>query len=344
MSTTPDNIDPNLSLDDKIKTAQLQKLLAEKKQIENDLENKKETSSEKFKNVALGVAGVLIPLLGFYFSYLQHSKDIQISEMEKKNEQTLDSMQKNQEFRLSALQKDKEISKNYIELGITILSSKPTPGSDSLRTWAVKVVNKYSDTDLKLNYNTQHQLISTISILGVNENNHPLPPKVQDLDLLKTRSTFPSETDINKSIKFTDLIAPDANENKFSAKTAVEITAYISAIYMGGPESSNSFSKNKDDYNVRLYLSTGPDVRDRKYQIIAQVTPAVRKIAAKSGKDYSFETLKNQFLHKEVKIQGWLLYNFMHKGQSFADNPDLPNPQRATCWEITPITKITALE
>jgi GH25 family lysozyme M1 (1,4-beta-N-acetylmuramidase) len=77
------------------------------------------TKSETFKNLALGVAGVIssvvIPLLGFTYA----SKD-----------------------------KEREVSKDFVEIATKILSESPSPENKPLREWAIDLINSYSTVKL----------------------------------------------------------------------------------------------------------------------------------------------------------------------------------------------------
>ena len=42
-------------------------------------------------------------------------------------------------------EKDKELKRQYIELAVAVLKEQPTPDSHDLRTWAVRLIDKYSD-------------------------------------------------------------------------------------------------------------------------------------------------------------------------------------------------------
>lgn len=88
------------------------------------------TWSERFKNVALGVAGVIssiaIPLVGYYFTSQQSKESLNASQVEK----------------------NQESAQKYIELGIKILSEKPLSDDDPIRKWAIEIVNRYSDVKL----------------------------------------------------------------------------------------------------------------------------------------------------------------------------------------------------
>lgn len=104
--------------------------------IENNSSKKeapKESASSKFKNIALGIAGVissiLIPIVGYLFTQNQNNK---------------------------------EIEKSYIELGVKILSQDPKPGTENIRTWAVGLINKHSD--IKLEGDAKKDVINNIPI------------------------------------------------------------------------------------------------------------------------------------------------------------------------------------
>ena len=72
------------------------------------------SGSERFRNIALGLAGiissVLIPLIGFYYA----SRD-----------------------------KEREVSKGFVEIA-TRFSDKPTDDNKPLREWAIALIDNYS--------------------------------------------------------------------------------------------------------------------------------------------------------------------------------------------------------
>ena len=73
------------------------------------------SGSERFRNIALGIAGVissvLIPLIGLYYT----SRD-----------------------------KEREVSKGFVEIATKILSDKPTDENKPLREWAIALIDNYS--------------------------------------------------------------------------------------------------------------------------------------------------------------------------------------------------------
>lgn len=44
--------------------------------------------------------------------------------------------------------KQKDLSQKYIEIAVGILSSKPTPDTLPLRTWAINTINHYAETKM----------------------------------------------------------------------------------------------------------------------------------------------------------------------------------------------------
>jgi lysozyme len=73
------------------------------------------SGSERFRNISLGIAGVvssvLIPILGLYYT----SRD-----------------------------KDREVSKGFVEIATKILSDAPTKDNQALRMWAISLIDNYS--------------------------------------------------------------------------------------------------------------------------------------------------------------------------------------------------------
>lgn len=101
----------------------------------------KEGWPETFKNVALGVAGVIssvaIPIVGIYIT-------------DEQNRRTLEATNRDKEREIAANKalKEGESAQKYIELGIRILSEKPLSENDPVRKWAIEIVNQYSDVKL----------------------------------------------------------------------------------------------------------------------------------------------------------------------------------------------------
>jgi hypothetical protein len=122
---------------------------------------KNKNGSEDFKNYLLGlsalISSILVPFVGYLFSQAE---------------------------------KDKELAKSYTEIGIKILSSAPADSirSDSLRVWAVDLINHYSE--IKFSNEARNYLINKGSIFEPGEIWRHLPSfsmlKVRPVEVLRS--------------------------------------------------------------------------------------------------------------------------------------------------------------
>jgi len=100
--------------------------------------------SERFKNIALGVAGIIasvaIPGVGLWLGFIQKNKEVEIS----------------------AAQKDRELQRSYVELGIRILSDPPRPEAVALRKWAVDLVN--ANSAIKMSEGAESAVINSVPL------------------------------------------------------------------------------------------------------------------------------------------------------------------------------------
>jgi hypothetical protein len=101
--------------------------------VESNKSLAKESWSEKFKNITLGIVGIIsaivIPVAGYWFTQNQN---------------------------------DKEIEKSYIELGVKILAQSPNKGNQNVREWAVALINKHSD--IKLEGEAKNDVINNVPL------------------------------------------------------------------------------------------------------------------------------------------------------------------------------------
>jgi uncharacterized protein YgiM (DUF1202 family) len=92
-------------------------------------------------------------------------------------------------------------------------------------------------------------------------------------------------------------------------------------------ESTNCNLLNDDEVDWHIYLTSAPN-QAISQAIIVETTPRTRPLHTwdKSVLDGLVNT------NKQVRISGWLMYDFQHV-------PDI-GTQRATVWEVHPITRI----
>ena len=92
-------------------------------------------------------------------------------------------------------------------------------------------------------------------------------------------------------------------------------------------ESTNCNLLNDDEVDWHIYLTSSPN-QAISQAIIVETTPRTRPLHTwdKSVLDGLVNT------NKQVRISGWLMYDFQHVGEI--------GTQRATVWEVHPITRI----
>ncbi|WP_343654128.1 glycoside hydrolase family 25 protein [Paraburkholderia caribensis] len=111
-----------------------------------ELESKPKWKSEDFKNIALGVAGVIssvcIPLLGLHYTNQQSARE---------SERT-------------SQQKAQEVAKGFVELGVKILSDRPTEDNQPLRKWAIDLINQ--NATIKLPRDAENALLHNVPLVS----------------------------------------------------------------------------------------------------------------------------------------------------------------------------------
>ncbi|MBK5286387.1 MAG: hypothetical protein JJE25_13390 [Bacteroidia bacterium] len=159
-------------------------------------------------------------------------------------------------------------------------------------------------------------------------------PEEQHLNIEKNKSaevisaapkTYLLTSFIKKKLK------PD--RDKFAEDTYASVTGYIVDFKEEGKESCNcgKASKKKKTGDVHIYLGLVPDAA-KKNCMIVEITPSFKKLHP----DYATMLSKGS----KVKITGYLIYDFLHEGQSLTTCTSCKGAWRKTCWEIHPVVSI----
>jgi len=171
--------------------------------------------------------------------------------------------------------------------------------------------------------------------------------KEYDQNVFKNRFDFPGSGDFNTAITLENIIRAKENETGFSQNKAVEIEGYVYDVKKGGIETCNCKATESyfRDTHIELTINsseTGPEDR-----VIVEVTPRFRQVMAEKGIDWTTENLRQTIEGKFIRIQGWLFYDFSHKNEAFAEDPDDNTGRdnwRASAWEVHPITSIELVD
>lgn len=164
--------------------------------------------------------------------------------------------------------------------------------------------------------------------------------KLKQLNRDKNRYNAPKDEDIDDSISLSSILAPGDDEQRYSNTQAAEITGYVIDVKMGGIESCNCKATASQFRDTHIELVADPKKTSQTLRVIVEMTPRIRQKMKAKGIDWSTSALKSKFLHKWVKVKGWMLFDAEHWYNAENTNPDGDNIWRATSWEIHPVTSI----
>ena len=116
----------------------------------------------------------------------------------------------------------------------------------------------------------------------------------------------------------------------------VTTTGYLISFEEQGGEACNCGKANKKlkTGDVHMYVGLKKNAL-KKDCIVVEITPAFKK----AHPDY--ETLLGKNI--QIQITGYLLYDFIHEGESMNTCTKCTKAWRRTCWEIHPVTDIVKL-
>jgi hypothetical protein len=167
---------------------------------------------------------------------------------------------------------------------------------------------------------------------------------VQRLNELKNRTAIVQENDIDRSITLAKMMEPGEDRDRWETDRAAEVIAYVVDVKVGGVETCNCKAEDPADRDTHIELVLNPMNYSNSQKVIAEVTPRMRNIMAAKGIDWSTRGLRDKYLGRWVKMQGWMLFDFEHSHEAENTNPGNPRNWRATSWEIHPITSMEVTE
>jgi hypothetical protein len=164
-----------------------------------------------------------------------------------------------------------------------------------------------------------------------------LLPGKRQLNALKNRTTLPSSTDIDPAVTLEALLAPGDDRGRWSQDRAGSIEGIVVRVHDAGRESANCFSPTRVDAHIEVAQRRDAPANQR---VVVEVTPPMRDWAARLGKDWSTPALQRELTGRRVRIEGWLLFDEEHDGESENTSPGRTANWRATAWELHPVTTI----
>jgi len=164
-----------------------------------------------------------------------------------------------------------------------------------------------------------------------------LLPGKRAFNSLKNRTTLPTAADFDPRVTLGAMLAPGEDRRRWQPTRAGAIEGFIVRVHDAGPESANCLSGTRLDAHIEV--ARRPDAPPNE-RVIVEVTPPMRDWATRRGVDWSTATLRSQLTGRRARIEGWLLFDDEHDGESENTRPGHRGNWRATAWEIHPVTAI----
>jgi hypothetical protein len=164
-----------------------------------------------------------------------------------------------------------------------------------------------------------------------------IPASTRALGVLKNRTAIPITTDFDPTVTLEGLLQPGDDTGRWSDRKAARIQGYVVAVRQAGIEAANRFSLTRRDTHVEV--AARPDAAPTE-RVIVEVTPPMRDWARARGVDWSTAALQRTLVGRRCRLEGWLLFDSEHAGESENTNPGGADNWRATAWEIHPVTWI----
>ena len=165
-------------------------------------------------------------------------------------------------------------------------------------------------------------------------------------NVLKNRNCKPDTSIEPQVIDIWQLLNSTDKRFVFDTSKVSEIVGYIVCVENTGPESCNCLSNNSEYQDTHICICPDSLHTLKNYIVIAEITPRLRWLSSSNHSYFTTDNIKKLFLHRYVKIKGWLFYDMQHSCSSFNTNPGNKSGKnwRGTCWEIHPIISIDIYE
>jgi peptidoglycan hydrolase-like protein with peptidoglycan-binding domain len=152
---------------------------------------------------------------------------------------------------------------------------------------------------------------------------------------LRKRTSPPTGADVDQGVNIQDLTALGDDRSQWSEQNGAVLQAYVAGVRDVAVDPEYCLTHNPALLDTELELTAKPG---ESTYVIGDITPQMRKKAARHGANWSTATLRQALLGKFVTVSGWLLYDSHHLQP--AANADDAGTWRAMAWEIAPVTSI----
>ena len=168
--------------------------------------------------------------------------------------------------------------------------------------------------------------------------------RLKQLNILKNRTKLDPGNNYNAKVSLAGMLEKGNDTDRWSHNTYVKVVGYVKDVKVGGVETVNCKAKEKDLRDTHIDLCLEPNSYEKSKNVIAEITPRLRKMMLEKGIDWRTSTIRDKYLGRWVEVEGWLLYDSEHANMAENTNPGNEKNWRATAWEIHPIISIKTVE
>jgi hypothetical protein len=158
---------------------------------------------------------------------------------------------------------------------------------------------------------------------------------------LKNRTVLPQAADFDSRLTLNALLQRGDDRDRWSTDRAARIQGLVVDVAYAGAEATNCWNPCRRD--IHILIANRKDAPKRE-QVVLEVTPNLRDLAAAQGIDWSEETLQTRLVGHWCEFEGWLYFDIGHDEESENVAPGNPENWRGTAWEIHPVTRIRIVQ
>ena len=160
--------------------------------------------------------------------------------------------------------------------------------------------------------------------------------KAQALNVQKNRDESADEVEVLTVPQ----IRKPSNNDTFTADMPVEVTGFVASVVSGGDRETCNCGRG-DLRDIHINLVATPQERNNPTRyVIVEITPRWQGQFGFDSSDYQqmLQQVRDEIEGKWVLFQGWMMYDYIHAGESESTAPHRQGNWRATAWEVHPVT------
>ncbi len=159
------------------------------------------------------------------------------------------------------------------------------------------------------------------------------------LNPFKNRTHAPTSSEIAHTITLDKILQTGSDLSRFNDSDGATIEGYVISTKLADKESCNCDMTAPKFRDIHLMIAKDANETDKAKMMVIEITP---KIRATKPVVWSPANVAKLVGHK-IRITGWMMFDTVHKNVARNTASSTTTYQRATCWEVHPVTYITTV-